>query len=71
MQPNAIPRNASTFVYHGHLLTPPSPHNVTVVDEYEEEELTPSMLEIIDMIDQCDTYKSQLKTAQAALSATE
>jgi hypothetical protein len=71
MQPDAIPRNSSTFVYHGRPLTPPSPHNVTVIDEYEEEELTPSMLEIIDMIDQRDTYKSQLETAQAALSATE
>ena len=29
------------------------------------------MLEIINMIDQCDTYKSQLEIAQAALSATE
>jgi hypothetical protein len=73
MQPNAIPRNSSTFVYHGRPLIPPSPRNVTVVDEYdlEEEELTPSMLEIINMVDQRDTYKSQLETAQAALFATE
>ena len=73
MQPNAIPRNSSTFVYHGRPLIPPLPCNVTVVDEYdlEEEELTPSMLEIINMIDQHDTYKSQLETAQAALFVTE
>jgi hypothetical protein len=71
MQPNAIPRKSSTFVYHGRPVISPSPHDTVIVDEYEEEELTPSMLEMINMIEERDSYKSQLDTVQAALSATE
>ena len=70
-QPDAIPRKSSTFVYHGRPLISPSPHDTVIVDEYEEEELTPSMLEMINLVDQRDLYKSQLDTVQAALSATE
>lgn len=69
MQPDAIPYKSSTFVYHGRPLT--LSHNVTLIDEYEEEELTPSMLEMINLIEQQDLYKSQLDTVQAVLSATE
>jgi len=70
-QPDAILHKSSTFVYHGRPLISPSPHDTVIVDDYEEEELTPSMLEMINMIDQRDLYKSQLDTVQAALSATE
>ena len=63
IQPHATPKGSSTFVYHGR---PSSAHRV-VDDEYEEEELTPSMMEILNVIDERDAYKSQVEQLRSEL----
>jgi hypothetical protein len=44
-----------------------SDRRAVVVDEYEEEELTPAMVELLNVIEERENYKSQVDTTQAAL----
>ena len=69
IQPDATPRGSSTFVYNGRPFS--SDPRVDVNDEYEEEELTDSMLEMLNVIEERDKYKSQVDTMQSTLSMTE
>ena len=69
IQPQATPRGSSTFVYNGHPLS--SDRHVVVIDEYEEEELTSTMVELLNVIEKHDNFKSQVDNVQSALSITE
>ena len=69
IQPDATPRGSSTFVYNGRPFN--SDRRVVVVDEYEEEELTSTMVELLNVIEERDNYKSQVDTTQSGLSRTE
>src|SRR5882762_6869466 len=71
MQPEAIPRDSSTFVYNGRPLMTPQHVIVEDKDDYEEEVLTNSMLETINVMEERDTYKSRLDTTESALSSAE
>jgi hypothetical protein len=68
IQPDATPRGSSSFVYNGRQLR--SDRQV-VEDEYEEEEVTSSMVEILNLLEERDSCKSQVDAAQRALSRTE
>ena len=68
IQPDATPRGSSTFVYNGRQL---KPDRRVVDDEYEEEEVTSSMVEMLNLMEERDNYKSQVDAAQRALSRTE
>ena len=67
IQPDVTPRGSSTFIYNGCPLS--SDHCVIVVDEYEEE-LNSTMVELLNMIEECNNFKSQVNM-QSALSMTE
>ena len=69
MQPEAIPRGSSTFIYTGRSLSSDPPHDDN--DEYQEDEITQSMVEMVNMIEQRDTYKAQLDAVQSVLSTVE
>jgi hypothetical protein len=62
MQPEAKPKGSSTFVYHGRLRDD---------DEYQEDEISQSMVDMVNMMEERDTYKTQLYALQSLLSATE
>ena len=69
IQPQATPRGSSTFVYNGRPLS--SDRRVVVVNEYEEEELTSTMVELLNVIEERDNFKSQVDNVQSALAITE
>ena len=58
IQPQVTPRGSSTFIYNGCPLS--SDCRVVVIDEYEEEELTSTMVELLNVIEECDNFKSQV-----------
>jgi hypothetical protein len=68
IQPDAMPRGSSTFVYHGRKIS--SDHHI-VDDGFRVEELTPSMMEELKVIEEREYYKSQVDTLQSTLSKTE
>ena len=63
IQPDATPRGSSTFVYNGRPINSDSNDG--------EEELTESMMEQLDLIEQREYYKYQVETIQSKLSITE
>ena len=71
MQPNAIPRGSSTFVYNGRLSSDQPRHVIVDDDEYEVDQIPQSTVDMINMMEQRDTYKAQLEAVQSMLSATE
>lgn len=74
LQPEAQPSGSSTFLYTGHRLrvrTDPPRHMVVDEDGYEEEEITQDMVEMMNMMDQLDTYKAQLEEVQSELATTK
>jgi len=71
MQPDAIPRGSSTFVYNGRLSSDQPCHVVVDDDEYEDDQIPQSTVDMINMMEERDTYKAQLDAVQSMLSATE
>ena len=68
VQPDAIPRGSSTFVYNGRLSSD-QPRHIVDGDEYEADQIPQSNVD--NTIEQRDTYKAQLDAVQSMLSATE
>jgi len=71
VQPDAIPKGSSTFVYNGRLNSDQPCHVVVDDDEYEVDQIPQSTMDVINMMEQRDTYKAQLDAVQSMLCATE
>jgi len=71
VQPDAIPKGSSTFVYNGRLNSDQPRHVVVDDDEYEVDQIPQSTMDVINMMEQRDTYKAQLDAVQSMLCATE
>ena len=72
VQPEAIPRGSSTFVYNGRKSSTDPPCSLIEDDEeYKEDPITQSMVDIVNLIEQCDTYKARLDAMQSVLLTTE
>ena len=69
IQPDATPRGSSTFVYNGCPLS--SDRCVVIIDEYNEKELNSTIVELLNVIEERDNFKSQVNNVQSALSMTE
>jgi hypothetical protein len=71
VQPSAIPRGSSRFIYNGRLSSDQLRHVVVDDDEYEADQIPQSTVDLIDMMEQRDACKAQLDAVQLMLSATE